>query len=46
MMLEFCCSDSSKLGEVNKSRGKDHVRLSLSNCDLEDGRPAFGHLAG
>ena len=36
MMFEFCCSDNSKLGEVNKSKGIDHIRLSLSNCDLED----------
>ena len=35
MMFEFCCSDNSKLGEVNKSKGIDHSRLSLSNCDLE-----------
>ena len=36
MMFEFCCSDKSKLGEVNKSKDIDHMRLSLSNCDLED----------
>ena len=36
MMFEFCCSEHSKLGQVNESKGIDHIRLSLSNCNLED----------
>ena len=45
MMCEICCSDNSKLGEVNKSKGIDHIRLSLSNCDLEDETQIKGLLA-
>ena len=36
MMFEFCCSENSKLGQVNEPKGIDHIRLSLSNCNLED----------
>ena len=32
VMFEFCCSENSKLGEVNKTKGTDHIRKCLSNC--------------
>ena len=35
-MFEFCCGPDSKLGQINLSRGVDHIRLSKDQTDLEN----------